>query len=242
MLKSLLSGLFDLVFPNNCILCKRHLKTPPAQGPLCLSCHGLIEFNKPPFCPKCSRHLNREGQDLLCSECRRARYHFDRAWAVTFYNDTMKRLIHQFKYGNKTALRFTFAQLILSFVDTYRIGLNDFDLVVPVPLHPARFRERGYNQAYLLATALEKAWDMNLSRSAVTRSRHTTNQAMLPEKERWTNIQGAFKIMASHKIDGKSILIIDDLMTTGATISEIALCLKNAGAQKVTALTLAIAS
>lgn len=153
----------------------------------------------------------------------------------------MRRLIHLFKYGNKTGLRHHFCELILSFLDTYRIELTDIDFIVPVPLYATRFRERGFNQAQILAQMLSLKLSIPLSLKHVKRVHHTENQAKLSQKERWTNIQGAFKIKYSRDLYNKNILIIDDLYTTGATSSEMARLLKDAGGKKIIVLTLAIA-
>ena len=128
-----------------------------------------------------------------------------------------------------------------TFAQYYRLPLEAFDLVVPVPLSSTRLRERGYNQSQLLAQELVKSLGLPLEFNNVIRTRNTQFQARLSEKERWTNIEGAFKIKHPKKFDGKNVLIVDDLLTTGATASEIARILKESGAQKVGVLTLAIA-
>lgn len=144
-----------------------------------------------------------------------------------------------FKYGNKTVLRHHFADLISSFIKTYHVDLTPIDLIVPIPLHPARLRERGFNQAQLIAQILSERFHIPQSINNLTRIRNTGSQSVLSPKERWTNIQGAFTIKYSCVINKKNVLIIDDLYTTGATSSEAARILKEAGAREVTALTLA---
>lgn len=239
MLKNLLHGLCDLIYPNNCLICKGYLRTSQAAL-LCPSCRDTLEFNHPPFCLRCSRHLGVQPQSL-CAECSGADYHFDRAWAITIYNDTMKRLIHLFKYGQKISLRKYFAELIFSFVETYHIDLRQFDIVVPVPLSSARLRERGYNQSQLLSEGVCQQFSLRLCQENLLRVRHTQNQALLGKKERWTNIRGAFTIRNSLPFLDKSVLLVDDLLTTGATASEAACILKEAGAKRVDVLALAIA-
>jgi len=150
-------------------------------------------------------------------------------------------MIHSFKYQNKTSLRHTFARLIFSFIRNYALAMDQFDIIVPIPLHPTRLRERGYNQSQLLSENISKEFNIRHSPLNLMRIRNTRNQALLKEKERWTNIQGAFKIKDPLEFFAKSVLIVDDLLTTGATASEVARILKEAGAQKVSVLTLAIA-
>jgi len=129
---------------------------------------------------------------------------------------------------------------MIDFVRAYRLDIEQFDIIVAVPLFPSRLRERGYNQSRLLAELIAKEYGVNLSINNLIRTRNTEHQTFLGEKERWTNIHGAFRIKHSDRFSGKNILIIDDLLTTGATASEAAGALKNAGAETVGVLTLAI--
>jgi ComF family protein len=154
----------------------------------------------------------------------------------------MRRLTHLFKYGHKTGLRHDFALLLNTFITTSRVPTGEFDLIIPVPLHPVRLRERGYNQAALLSGMLAERWGIRQSAGNLIRVRHTRNQAALRKKERWTNVRAAFRISFPSEIDGKSILLVDDLMTTGATLSEAARVLKDAKVKNVAALTLAMTS
>ena len=241
--QTFLGGLLDLIYPVNCLLCRIHLLSskPSHLGTiLCPRCRQHIELNTPPFCLKCSRHL--EGKfHPLCSSCRVFKPHFDQGWSICLYNETMRHLIHLFKYGSRTALRHDFSQIILSFIKNYTLNLEAFDLIVPVPLSTTRLRERGYNQAELLASAIAGQLKIPLIANNLIRTRHTLNQARTHRKDRWTNLKGAFRIKKSFYFSGKSILIVDDLLTTGATASEAAYVLKQAGAGKVGVLTLAIA-
>lgn len=125
-------------------------------------------------------------------------------------------------------------------IDTYHFDIKQFDHIIPIPLHPSRLRERGFNQSQLLAAEISRQYKISLSFKNLIRARATEHQTLLSEKERWTNIYGAFRIKNPAKLAGKNILIIDDLLTTGATASEAALTLKSAGAKTVGILTLAI--
>ena len=241
MLKNLFKGLLDLVYPLNCLLCRKRLSVDNKEETLCGDCRKTIEPNFPPFCQKCSRHLVEANPLNLCPDCQRAQHHFDRAWAAVLYNEPMHTLIHQFKYQNKTGLRKLFAGLLLSFIEKYSLDMSAYDIIVPVPLHPTRLRERGYNQTELLTETLSKTFNLIIASKNLSRIRHTKNQALLGKKERWTNIQGAFKINDPSGFQKKSVLIVDDLFTTGATASEAARLLKKAGAAKVDVLTLSIA-
>jgi ComF family protein len=152
----------------------------------------------------------------------------------------LKTLIHSFKYGQKTGLRHLFVHIMASFIRDYHLDIAQFDLIAPIPLSSTRLRERGYNQAQLLGEGMAKEFSIPLSDHNLIRQRHTQQQTLLDEKERWTNIKRAFTIKHLKVFEQKNILIIDDLLTTGATASEAARTLKNHGAGKVGVLTLAI--
>jgi len=238
-LKQLSKGFLSLVYPDNCIACK----TPQANTPffICTPCQKTITLNLPPFCAKCSRHLENPEKNILCPQCLKTQPFFDQAWAATRYTPAMKKFIHLFKYKNKTALRYFFSDIMISFIKNYRINIDHFDYIVPIPLHPTKLRERQYNQTDLLAEMLSKQFHIPLSKNNLIRQKHTKTQALLNEKERWTNTKDAFRIRHSSNFLGKSILIVDDLITTGATVCEAAHALKQARTKYIGALALSIA-
>src|SRR3989338_6391025 len=215
MFSHIFRGAYDLVFPNNCILCRAHIKTDRSHKILCQSCESSLEPNKPPFCRHCWRHLEAADPTSLCQECLQGRHYFSRVWAAAVYNDPMKHLIHLFKYGSKTSLKNLFSSLILSFVKNYNIDMQRYDLVAPIPLYPTRLRERGYNQSQLLAGLLAQEFRIKPSYENLRRIRHTKNQALLGKKERLANISGAFSIQDAAEFRQKSVLLVDDLLTTG---------------------------
>jgi ComF family protein len=176
----------------------------------------------------------------ICRGCRGRSLAFDAAWAACLYNDPVRQLVHLYKYKHKTVLRYHFFQILFTFITAYRIPLNKYHWIVPVPLHPARLRERGYNQSQLLAQLLAGQYDTPISADNLQRVRNTESQSVLSQKERWTNIQQAFRIKQPRTFKDTQILLIDDLLTTGATASEAARTLKEAGAKRVDVLTLAV--
>ena len=239
MLKDLLQGLSHLVYPPHCLVCSTHDTAHPPGSGVCPPCRAAIVFNRPPFCRKCSRYLGISATNI-CKECRNAKPSFDFAWSACLYEDPLKDLIHRFKYGQKTQLRRLFAEMTISFIKEYGLDTQQFDAIVPIPLSATRSRERGYNQAQLLAQELAREFSIPLAQNQLRRIRHTHPQSFLDEKQRWTNIKGAFTIRKLKNFERKNILLIDDLLTTGATASEAARVLKNAGAGTVGVLTLAI--
>ncbi|HNV23811.1 MAG TPA: ComF family protein [Candidatus Omnitrophota bacterium] len=240
MLKNLIKGFLELVYPHNCPVCQTFILPSHSQEIICDACASLIERNHPPFCQKCSRPLGQKIHYPLCQECRLTKPYFDFAWSCLLYKDPLKNLIHQFKYKQKTCLAIAFSQWMLAFINAYHFDIKQFDLIIPVPLHTARLRERGYNQSYLLAHPIAKEFQIKISTTNIIRVRYTPPQVQLSQKERWTNIEGAFRIKSQNEINNKNILIIDDLLTTGATASEIARTLKKAGAKTVGVLTLSV--
>ncbi|MFC1704625.1 ComF family protein [Candidatus Omnitrophota bacterium] len=153
----------------------------------------------------------------------------------------MKDLIHLFKYRNKTSLRILFGKLSADFVTTYNIPLQNYDMIVPVPLHSTRLREREYNQTDILANELAHYFPIQVCSHAVKRIRNTKPQATLKARQRLSNLQDAFSVTDTDLIKDKNILLFDDLFTTGATVSEMARVLTSSGAHEVSVLTLAIA-
>ena len=206
---------------------------------LCFACAHSIQFNVPPFCVKCSRHLNKFIRESYCQECHTSKPAFDFAWGACLYNETLQNLLHAFKYEQKTLLRHFLVEQMTSFIETYHLDIHQFDVMVAIPLSTTRLRERGYNQSHLLAQGLSWHYGIPLADHLI-RVKHTTSQVTLNRKERWTNLTGAFKIKHSFDFFEKNVLIIDDLLTTGATASEAASTLKAAGTKTVGVLTLAI--
>lgn len=155
--------------------------------------------------------------------------------------EPLRGLMHRFKYEQRTYLRHIFCELMIEFIKTYYLDIHQFDLIVPMPLSTTRLRERGYNQSELLAARISSYYEIPLCSKNLLRLRHSPSQSTLSLKERWTNVHDAFRIKNHEIFKGRSVLIIDDLLTTGATASQAASTLKKAQAKTVGVLTLAIA-
>ena len=160
MFKDLAQGLESLVYPPHCLVCSTHDTAHPSGSGVCPACRAAIVFNRPPFCRKCSRYLGSHIRQIYCKECRNAKPSFDFAWSACLYEDPLKELIHRFKYGQKTRLRRLFADVMISYIKEYDLDIGQFDAIVPVPLSSTRSRERGYNQAQLLARELAKEFSI----------------------------------------------------------------------------------
>ena len=241
VINSFLEGILSLIYPSNCLICKEHIITHSPTDVLCLQCLSKIKNNIPPFCVKCSRHLSTVSKSNKCNSCKEMSPYFDFAWSSCLYIDPLKNLLQRFKYHQKTLLRQTFCQLMITFIEKYQLDIHQFDIIVPIPLFSSKLRERGFNQSVLLANEIGKHFNIPVNNDIIVRTANTKSQTILNKKERWTNIKGAFRIKPSINISNKSILIIDDLITTGATSSEAARVLKENRANTIGILTLATA-
>jgi ComF family protein len=219
---------------------------------LCNSC--LIDYIpiESPICSKCGfMFKSREGDDHVCGTCLESEKKFRIARACGVYDRSLMTMIYRFKYNGKIQLagplgRFLFAVFVRHFCMDIS-GDNRVDFVIPVPLHISRFRKRGFNQAFLLVREWEKLvcnsniepWGMTVKKDMLTRTKKTESQTGLNRKDRLANIRNAFVLNGSAKIEGKKILIVDDVYTTGATIDECTKVLLKGGAESVDILTLA---
>ncbi len=239
MFKGIFQGLIDLIYPKICLVCRTKLKsTGSVDNLVCPECWSKIKRNAPPFCSSCGRHLEKPLRNI-CTSCIKKPLHFDRAVSPCIYEGAIKDLIHEFKYRNKDYLGVTLSRLILDFIDEYNLKMDFFDFFIPIPLHRARLREREFNQADILAKQIALKLNKVLLPDALLRRRNNRSQTNLEDKERFNNVKEIFSINKNVLIKGKNILLIDDVLTSGATCSEAARTLKNAGANIVFALTLA---
>jgi len=241
IVRNALHELVDIVYPATCLICKTRLKGKPAVDTvICMHCWKRINKNVPPFCSRCGRHL--EKRDLaknICPRCIRSSLHFDRAFSACNYEGVTKELIHAFKYKGKQHLGLTLSRLMSQFIDEYNVPIDFVDAIVPVPLHNSRLREREFNQAHLLSRHIGERYKKEVASSVLIRHRPTPPQAELEEHRRLMNVKGSFSVSRDASVQGKTILLIDDVLTTGATCSEAAYALKSSGAHIVFVMTLA---
>jgi ComF family protein len=204
----------------------------PVESPLCTCC-GI------PF-------TSRQGQDHYCADCLASGNTFGIARAPLVYDKIMTKVIHRFKYGGKIQLAGPLSQLLLTAL-MYLGDIDGVDIILPVPLHPDRLRQRGFNQAYLLIRNWPRLAARNgsdipqirIERDLLIRTRPTAPQSALGRNQRADNIKDAFDLTCKDAVAGKSILLIDDVLTTGATVNECGRLLLDRGARQVDVLTLA---
>lgn len=241
MLGSLINGLKDILYPKTCLLCKKNIKNHPCvEDTVCAGCWEKIKINPPPFCHCCGRHLKKNSPvKNICPDCLKKKFHFNRAFSPCVYEGTIKELIHEFKYKNKDYLGQVLSRPLVNFIKEYNLPIDYLDLIIPVPLSQIRLREREFNQAEVLSKHIAKEFNKELSNDTLRRIRHTKTQVQLETEERLANVKGSFALAPNKEVKGKNILLVDDVLTTGATCSEAAGVLKNAGAGIVFVLTLA---
>lgn len=234
----MLNALIDLLFPPLCHHCRTFM---PKDG-RALVCDECLATSRPvqsPMCTVCGVPLLTEaGIDHPCGDCLTGKPAFAAARAPFVYEGAIKDLIHRLKYNAKVQLRRPLALLTAE-------RLKDFvddaapELLLPVPLHVKRLRQRGFNQAVLLAELLSKEWQLPLVRQGLRRTRWTEPQVNLAAAERAANVRGAFTVTDVAAVKGKRLLLVDDVLTTGSTIAECSRVLKRAGAGAVFAVTVA---
>jgi len=270
MLKILIRTLKAFLYPDKCLSCGSVFQTNPHDLPaqnvnknrkglspllfqkitspyLCPSCNTGYTPVESPYCIKCGTMFKSSGgENHACEKCIRKPPEFEAARAAGIYDRSLMVLIHSLKYKKDMQVAKPLGQILFNALTRF-FSEKKIDFAVPVPLHPRRFRTRGFNQAYLLMhkwpdiakSEFPCLADFHINRDLIERSRNTKSQTGLDRKKRLSNIKGAFHLKDPSKIIGKSILIVDDVMTTGATVNECAKVLMKGGAKEVNVLTLA---
>lgn len=240
----LLSQFIDIIYPPRCPTCGKFLsdERPCAEeraNYFCRACYSDFREIASPLCPICSTpFFYGLEEDHLCEECLRKRPFYDAALAPYHYEGTLMKAIHQFKYGAKVFLADSLGPLLSQFAQRHVKASKDI-LTIPVPLHPKRLRERGFNQSLLLARHLADGLDTELDFLSLRRVKYTLPQTGLGKEERRKNVRSAFRLVNPKAVKGKLILLVDDVATTGNTLNECARVLKRSGAKKVLCLVLA---
>jgi ComF family protein len=237
-----LGAALDLVFPPFCVIC-RHRLGAGRRDPLCGPCWVALERIGPPMCARCGRPFPRLDVAAVapaqrCGDCRRRPPAFTAARAAARYGDTVREALHAFKFDRRRALAAPLGDLLAE-IPLGALATGGIDVVVPVPLHPSRERERGFNQAALLARRAARVWGLPLAADALGRAVPTATQTALAGRERQDNVRGAFTVRRPEAVAGRRVGLVDDVLTTGATAGECARCLHDAGAAAVVVLTVA---
>jgi len=216
----------NLLFPPRCVGCRQ------AGSWLCAECMSQISWVEFPVCACCG---GRPLADGLCERCHTSPLQIEAIHSVAYFEGVLREAVHCLKYSGRTVLAEPLGDLMATYWMEHSVPV---DLVVPVPLHAARLRERGYNQAALLAREMARRDGLALDERVLIRWRATAPQVELDAGQRKENVHAAFRC-ASDKLADKRILLVDDVCTTGATLEACALALYERGARSVQALTLA---
>ena len=237
-MKRLVEEFLSTLFPRPCPLCRAVILQK--KEAFCTACLEGFEMIQEPVCSCCGYPL-RGGcvpEGSLCPACLSRDALFLRVRSIALYSGNVRKAILRVKYGRQAPVA---RSLSLFLRDHHSRFFPDdaFDRIVPVPLHPKRLREREFNQCVLLARPLAALLGIPLDLDAVERIRHTMPQSASSEADRRKNLRGAFRVRKPAHINQRSILLLDDVFTTGATLEELARSILSAGASGVAALTVA---
>ena len=243
-------SLSALVFPTACSLCRQEIIHAGSLD-ICPSCWNRIEPWTGVACPQCglpfaSEHAA-DSAAVLCPQCRDGEYSFDGARSFGVYAGALRAVILQLKFRQRERLGKKLGGLLLSPWNSLGLSPGDSPVLIPVPLHSSRRRERGFNQAELLAHGLCRAlagasFAPRVESHCLRRTRPTPPQTGLSLNARKENVRNVFTVDKEERIQGRTAVLVDDVMTTGATLSACAGALKKAGALRVFGLTLARAT
>jgi ComF family protein len=214
------------LYPPRCTLCG-------ADGfddqDLCLDCFLALPWNRV-FCQQCALPLpDGHSDDTVCGECLNRRPHFWRSLSLFRYEDDVVSLVHQLKFNEKLRISRLLGEMLADYVYINNVEMPD--AIVPVPLSRKRLRQRGFNQSIEIARPLAQRWDIPVDTSSVKRIRNTQSQTGLDRKQRRKNIRGAFEMVGQPGVE--HVAIIDDVVTTTSTVTELSRVLKRAGVKRV---------
>jgi len=232
----LLEAAVSLLYPPVCTICGTSIR---AGEYLCDQCEAKAVRISAPFCEKCSEPFDGSIKSAFtCANCAHRTIYFEAAVAAYRGRGIVRQIVHEFKYGRQIHLRHLVARWLHAALDDERLCGHRFHVIVPVPLHPARERERGFNQAGLLVELLSAQTTVP-PKPLLERTRYTTTQTALDRSERMENLHNAFRLRKNANVRGLRVLLVDDVLTTGSTLNECARVLKRAGAFSVHAATAA---
>lgn len=242
----MLHYLLNFLYPPRCAACDAGLPIDVTRC-ICASCLAAVEPPRPPLCLLCGAPLHAGDEDERCDHCRAAPPAFDSARAITRYrsgtdgsaiegSSAVASLLRRHKYGLDQSL----GRALAEYLDVApALDAGGYDVVIPVPLHRSRLRWRGFNQAALLGAALARRLNCPLDVATLARVRSTPPQTARDRAHRTHNVRDAFAVRRPLRVAGRRVLLVDDVMTTGATADECARVLRAAGARRIDVLTLA---
>jgi ComF family protein len=240
MTAKILARFLELIYPPKCHICQRFLIGDRGEDVhICTECLESLVRITSPLCPSCGiPFVSRVEEDHLCGDCIRKRPHFNALAAPFLYEGGIMDAIHQIKYNGKTHIAGSVGEHA-AFLAKERFGDTKDFLMIPVPLHPKRLRERGFNQSLVIARAIAPYLGAEVDFLSLRRIKYTQPQTGMKRIERLRNVRGAFGLVGQPDLKGKTVILVDDVATTGSTLNECAKVLKKAGCEKVLCLVLA---
>ena len=238
--RSAFNRLADLVWPRVCAVESCNRTSDRAERHLCSHCLATLPFHEAGgACRICGGLVVASTRhDFVCEACQSSHPRYEFARSATFYSEPVDQLVKDFKFHKATWLCEDLTDLLEGAVRA-KLEYSSIDVVIPVPLHPSRLRERGYNQSALLAQALAKRLNRRADCRSLVRTLNTQHQARLTGDDRRNNLKDAFRVPSPQWVRGRTILLVDDVMTTGATLDNCARPLLKAGAARVWCATVA---
>ncbi len=232
------NAVLGFIYPEWCRLCDKQ-RAIPSEGYVCRDCQARAEFIEPPFCRRCGQVFKGEITNTFeCSNCRDLELHFHFARSAVIARNPVLEAIHRFKYDRDLCLEPFLAGLLIRQAAPLLRNAG-WHRIVPVPLHVKKQRDREFNQAARIARCLSRATGIPLDNRLLRRVQPTRTQTKLTREERIANVRRAFALCSEVRLDGQRIVLIDDVLTTGATTSECARVLRVAGAAEVCVWTIA---
>ncbi|MFR2470930.1 MAG: ComF family protein [Lachnospira sp.] len=237
IIQDIIKNTEDVLYPPACPICgKPRVVKNKKRLDICPWCLDKITYVDEPTCIKCGKALDDDRE--YCQDCMKTEHIYDQAVSLYEYSDGIKQSIYRFKYHNKREYAAIYAREIERMCGMVIRAWRP-DVIIPVPIHESKLKQRGYNQAELIADELSGSMGIPINNKYIMRIRKTTPMKELSNEERVKNLQNAFQI-CNNSIRYNKVLIVDDIYTTGATVDACARCFKESGTDKVYVVTLCI--
>ncbi len=232
--RKIAGGILDCIYPRICPVCNEIVSVLGRD--ICPECERKLSYVGDSFCMRCGKPV--EDDEEYCTDCLKTEHVYDEGRAALLYDEYMSMSIYRFKYNGKREFASFYGRVITERLGT-KIKSWKPDVIIPVPVHKSKLKKRGYNQAYLIAKELSRDLKIPINDRLVCRTAATTVQKELSAKERQNNLKKAFKV-TQNVVSLNTVLIVDDIYTTGATVDAMARCLRGAGVRKVYFVSLCI--
>lgn len=233
---SCIEKILNFIFPPRCMVCDNITEFNNTTH-VCAECYARLKSINLPVCNYCGKELEDPGR-ACCYECAVQDNYYDIAICACEYCGIIKVILQKLKFDNRVELCPLISEILVKKIKQ-KTGILKFDIIISVPLHPNRMKQRGYNQSQLIAQYVANALKVDYELNVIEKIRDIPRQSELCRADRILNVKGAFRVTMSEKVAGKNILLIDDILTTGSTLRECSKELKKSGAKSITVATVA---